>query len=211
MADDAAEQRLQALLTRRSVSPKRLREPAPDSAMLDLMLQAALRAPDHGDLKPWRVIEFPRETRPQLARLFEDEKRRRDPLVGPADLRRAADHALHAPMMLGFVVAPRLRAGVPQIEQWLAAGAALGNLLNAAHELGYGAIMLSGERCHDRMLLSELGLANDEWLAGFVTIGTIAQAPPEARTRLSQQFWRCWSPRVAPTLRPSPQGSRSTP
>jgi nitroreductase len=35
---------------------------------------------------------------------------------------------------------------------------ALGNLLNAAHQLGFGAIMLSGERCFDALLCAELGL-----------------------------------------------------
>jgi len=42
-------------------------------------------------------------------------------------------------------------------EQWLAAGAAPGNLLNAAHQLGFGAIVLSSERCFDPALHSALG------------------------------------------------------
>ena len=36
---------------------------------------------------------------------------------------------------------------VPVPEQWLSAGAALGSILSAAHLLGFGAIILSGERC----------------------------------------------------------------
>ena len=37
-----------------------------------------------------------------------------------------------------------------------ATGAALGNLLLAAHTAGYGAIMLSGERCQDEAVRAAL-------------------------------------------------------
>ncbi|WP_431275550.1 nitroreductase family protein [Variovorax ureilyticus] len=153
-----AEQRLADLLSRQSISPKRLRAPGPDADELEAIVQAALRAPDHGGLMPWRLIEFRPETRDMLARCFEQEKLRRDPLAGESDLRRAREHAQRAPMLLGFVVCPRRRTRVPMRDQWLAAGAALGNLLAAAHRLGYGAIVLSGERCFDPILAGQLGI-----------------------------------------------------
>ncbi|HKW82599.1 MAG TPA: nitroreductase family protein, partial [Burkholderiaceae bacterium] len=103
------EQALRPLLSRRSVSPKRLVAPGPDLAALDLILRAALTAPDHGGLHPWRVIEFRAEQRAELAALFEAEKRRRDPLATPVDILRARDHALTPPVLLGFVVTPRSR------------------------------------------------------------------------------------------------------
>ncbi|MFS2053738.1 nitroreductase family protein, partial [Variovorax sp. CT11-76] len=53
-----AERILEVLLTRRSVSPRRLQPPGPNPEELDGLLQAGLRAPDHGALHPWRVIEF---------------------------------------------------------------------------------------------------------------------------------------------------------
>ena len=188
-----------ALIERRSVSPKRLAHPGPDSAEIDLMLQAALRAPDHGGLHPWRIIEFQENQRAALGDSFEQEKLRRDPLASAFDLRRARDHALLPPVLMAFVISPRGRSKVPVREQWLAGGAALGNLLNAAHLLGYGAIVLSGERCFDAVLLSELGVASDEHLAGFITIGRIIDAPPAARSVLSAQVWSCWNPDVART------------
>lgn len=80
---------LAPLLERRSVSPKRLRPPAPTAEHIDAMLQAALRAPDHGGLHPWRVIEFREAQRAALAERFEAEKLRRDPLASASDRRRA--------------------------------------------------------------------------------------------------------------------------
>ena len=183
---------LRALLSRRSVSPKRLVAPGPDLHTLDLMLQAALTAPDHGALRPWRVIEFRAEQRAELATLFEQEKPRRDPLATKVDLLRARDHALMPPVLLGFVVTPHARTKIPLREQWLSAGAALGNLLNAAHQLGYGAIVLSGERCFDLQLTGALGVKADEELVGFISIGTAAKAPPETHRPLSQTVWSCW-------------------
>lgn len=169
---------LTAMLTRRSVSPKRLCGPGPSREELDVMVDAALRAPDHGGLLPWRLIEFPQDQRDGLARLFEDEKRRRDPVATEDDLARAREHATHAPVVLAFVTRPERNVLVPMHEQWLCAGAALGQLLLAAHALGYGAIMLSGERCQDEPLREALGLKVHETLAGFISIGAVAKAPP---------------------------------
>lgn len=192
-----AEVALASLLGRRSVSPKRLGHPGPSLSQIDLMLQAALRAPDHGGLHPWRVIEFRDDQRAALADRFEQEKLKRDPLASALDRRRARDHALRPPVLLAFVVCLRARTKVPVREQWLAGGAALGNLLNAAHQLGFGAILLSGERCFDEDLLKGLGLGADEFLAGFISIGRIVEEPPKAPSVLSARVWSCWTAETA--------------
>jgi len=31
-----------------------------------------------------------------------------------------------------------------------------------------------------------------EYLAGFISVGTIQEAPPQARETLSQEVWSCW-------------------
>jgi nitroreductase len=191
LEDEAA---VAPLLSRRSVSPKRLEAPGPTQADIDLILQAALRAPDNGNLLPWRVVEFRGEQRDALADLFEQEKLRRDPLVSANDLRRAREHATHPPVLLAFVVSPRERSKVPLREQWLAAGAALGNLLNAAHQLRFGAIVLSGERCFDATLAKQLGLRPSECLAGFVSLGSIAQLPPRRKHAMPAEVWSYWWP-----------------
>lgn len=196
------------LLERRSVSPKRLRAPGPGAEHIDLILQAALRAPDHGGLHPWRVLEFREGQRTALADRFEEEKRRRDPLASSTDLRRARKHATRPPVLLAFVVVPRARSRVPAREQWLSAGAALGNLLNAAHQLGYGAIVLSGERCFDPVLSAELGIGPEEFLAGFVSLGSVAEAPPARHSHaLPGQVWSAWTPPAAAPGTPKPRAA----
>ncbi len=189
-----ADRAVAPLVERRSVSPKRLGGSGPGRDDIDRMLKAALRAPDHGGLHPWRVIEFASAQRDALAELFEQEKLRRDPLAPADDLRRAREHATRPPLLLAFVVTPLIRSHVPVREQWLSAGAALGNLLNAAHGLGYGAIILSGERYFDAELTTKLGVAQDEFLAGFVSLGTIVQAAPTAPVIPTHSVWSAWEP-----------------
>ncbi|MXN31321.1 nitroreductase family protein [Delftia sp. CH05] len=77
-------------------------------------------------------------------------------------------------------------------EQWLAAGAALGNLLNAAHQLGFGAIVLSGERCFDPALHSALGLREGEHLAGFISLGSITSQPSPRATVAPSSMRTAW-------------------
>jgi nitroreductase len=188
---------LDMLSARRSVAPRKLALPGPNEGELDRMLKAALSGPDHGGLRPWRFIDFPTATRPSLADLFVAEKRRRDPLASELDLQRAREHALVPPALLAFVVSPVPRSPVPIREQWLAAGAALGNFLNAAHLLGYGAMVLSGERCDDVPLQRALGLRLDEQLAGFVSIGTVTRPAREDERPEPRSKRTTWEP-VAP-------------
>ncbi|WP_447777983.1 nitroreductase family protein [Variovorax boronicumulans] len=181
-----------ALLTRRSVSPKRLGWPAPSDAQLALVIHAGLRAPDHAGLTPWRVIHIPMARRDGLAQLFALEKQRRNPLASAEEIARAREHATRAPTLLAFVVCVHADAVVPPHEQWLAAGAALGNMLNAFHALGFGAIVLSGDRCADSRLAAALGVNDEERLAGFISAGTVSQLPHAAPSRPVNRVWSTW-------------------
>ena len=176
------------------MSPKRLGGPAPGREVLDTIIDAGLRAPDHGGLRPWRLLEFDAGSRPALADLFEDEKKRRDPLASTDDLARAREHALHAPVVWAFIVCVRRQTVVPVHEQWLAAGAALDALQLAAHAFGLGAIVLSGERCQDQAIRTGLGVCADELLAGFISIGTITKAPAAAQLVNRSRVWTTWVP-----------------
>ena len=59
---------IQQLLTRNSAP--RLTEPGPDKTTLDYMFQAALRAPDHAWLQPWRFLLIEGADRARLGEVF---------------------------------------------------------------------------------------------------------------------------------------------
>lgn len=161
---------LQALLDRHSTGPKHLVEPGPSDADLLTLTEAALRAPDHAALVPFRFRAVRGAARERMATLFEQAA-----LAAGKDAEGAAlDHerALKAPVTLAVIA--RIDLGHPQVpahEQWACIGGAMAHLLLAAQALGYGAKMLSGAKARSPLLTAAFCEAG-EMLVGWIAIGT---------------------------------------
>jgi nitroreductase len=165
------------LAERRSVAVKRLGPPAPSEAELEQMLRSALAAPDHGALRPWRIIVCAPQSRQRLAELFVQAKLAINSSATELELDREREKALRPPTLLTIVAAPKPSLSIPEIEQIASVGAALQSILLAAHGLGYGAIMLSGSRCAAENVRAALGVTAGETILGFISIGTIVDTP----------------------------------
>lgn len=166
------------LQRRRSVAVKRLGLPAPGHDELRQILSAALSAPDHGALRPWRLVLCAPGSRERLAELFVAAKLARHPDSTALELEREREKALRPPVLLALIAAPKPGfEKVPEAEQIASAGAALQSILLAAYGLGYGAIMLSGSRCAAENVRAALGIVAGETLLGFTSIGTIVDTP----------------------------------
>ncbi|MGO9785421.1 MAG: nitroreductase family protein [Stellaceae bacterium] len=161
---------LQALLTRRS--PAQLREPAPDGPALQTMLDAAMRAPDHGKLRPWRFLVLRGDARARFGALMAESLKRRDPTATPPLLEKERVKPLRAPLIV--VVAAEIVEGhkIPAVEQLLAAGAAAQNLQLAAHALGFGAVWRTGAPAYDPFVKQALGFKVSDAIVGFMYLGT---------------------------------------
>ncbi|SOB94087.1 nitroreductase family protein [Rhodobacter maris] len=169
---------LRFLATRRSRPPKMLGTPAPDRAALSEMLKIAARVPDHGKLTPWRFVVL---EKPALERLA-DEAAVFAATHGMEDeaAAKGIGQFAQSPLCVALIAAPLVDAKVPGIEQTLSVGAAGMQLLNAALAAGWGAAWLTGWLAHDRRFAAPaFGLAEHEWVAGLIHIGTEAKAPPE--------------------------------
>ena len=170
---------LAALTSRQSVAPAFLGEPGPDDAALERLLAAGASAPDHGRLRPWRFIVVRGEARNRLGEVFADALRRRQPDAPEPALEQERKRPLRAPVLIA--VAVRLQKDhpkIPEVEQILSTGAAVQNILLAAHAQGFGAKWLTGDNAYDAHVQAALGLAPDDRLVGFVHIGTIEGNPP---------------------------------
>jgi nitroreductase len=166
------------LLGRRSVAVKRLGLPAPSEDELRQILTAALAAPDHGALRPWRLILCTAESRERLAQLFVAAKLSLNPAATELELTREREKALRPPVLVVLVAAPKPGVvQIPEVEQIASAGAALQSILLATHGLGYGAIMLSGSRCAAENVRAALRVEAGESILGFISIGTIVDTP----------------------------------
>ncbi len=166
--------------SRFSVSPKRLRAPGPSAEQLQAIVEAAGTAPDHRDLRPWRLLRIAPHRRGALADLFEAALLERDPAAGAAERAEARAKAHRAPELLLAVVrlAPP-HDDVVEHERYVTLGAALMALLLAAHAMGFGGMLTSGRALRSPAFARGLGLAPDERPVCFVSLGT----PSDVRRR----------------------------
>jgi len=171
---------LVALTSRQSVPPAFLAGPAPEGAALERILTAAASAPDHGKLRPWRFIVIRGDARERLGEVFVEALRRREPEPPESALDQERARPLRAPLQIAVAatVDPD-HPKIPAIEQILSAGAAVQNMLLAAHAEGFGAKWVTGANAYDEHVKAALGLAAADRLVGFVYLGTVDGAPPK--------------------------------
>jgi nitroreductase len=169
---------LEAVITRCSVAPAFLAEPAPDDAALERILAAGASAPDHGRLRPWRFIVIRGAARARLGEVFAEALRRRDPAAAEAALEQERGRPLRAPLLIAVAATLDPQHKIPAIEQILSTGAAVQNMLLAAHAQGYGGKWLTGANAYDEHVKAALGLAPDDRLVAFLYLGSIDGRPP---------------------------------
>ncbi|MEM1313858.1 MAG: nitroreductase family protein [Pseudomonadota bacterium] len=181
---------LDFLLTRRSRLARTLTGPGPDRATIERILTAAARSPDHGKLEPWRFIVLEEAACRRLGALTRS--------LGAAqgrDVDKLAKDALGfdaAPVCVAVVASPKASEKIPEVEQTLSAGAVCLALLNAALAAGWGANWLSSWMALDRAFLSDgLSLAEHEWIAGYIHLGTETQ-PVHERPRPDVAALTAW-------------------
>ena len=160
---------LDALIGRTSCP--RLEGPAPTAEQVELMLKAALRAPDHGALRPWRFILTEGEGLERLGELFLCVARETEPELTPAMEEKYRNMPLRAPMIITVVAVLQEHPKVPREEQLISAGCAAHAITQAAHALDLGAIWRTGAMTHNSRVRSELGLAEQEQIVGFIYLG----------------------------------------
>jgi nitroreductase len=155
------------------VSPLRLGDPGPDGEVLDRIIAAGLRAPDHGQLRPWRFLIIRGEARARFGGLLADSLRRRNPTMPVASIEAECAKPLRAPVIIVAAATIRDTSKSPGIEQVVSTGAAIQNMLIAAHAMGFGGFWRTGAAAYDRDLILALGLAASDQIIGFVYLGSI--------------------------------------
>ena len=166
---------LDFLAHRRSASAATLRAPAPSEVQLRDMLRLAARVPDHGKLSPWRFIIFEGDAKAAfVAHLEAIASARPD-----AEKATGALFKIRIPPMSVAVISRVVENKIPTWEQQLSSGAVCMNLLIVAQAMGYGANWITDWYAYDAEVDALLGLEAGESVAGFVHIGTAAEAPQE--------------------------------
>jgi nitroreductase len=155
-------------------------DPVP-RALIEKMLEAAVQAPNHYKVRPWRFVVFMGEERNKLGDVMAASLRERHPEFPQEAFDKAQMTPLRAPVVIAIGVDKPGEPRVLEIENVCAAAAACENLLLAAHALGLGAKWRTGEWARDAMVKEFLGFVPDQHIIAFIYIGYpefIAEYPP---------------------------------
>ena len=169
-----------------------LEAPGPTKEQLDILFRAALRAPDHARLRPWRFITISGDARQALGELMAKAAQKDQPDLSKEAIDRCRGLPLRAPTLVLAVCSPKEHPKVPLVEQQLSLGAAVQNLLLAAHAQGVGAIWRTGAVCYHPVMAEGLGLAGCEQLLGFIYLGSPSGSRKKLGSALLADFVSVW-------------------
>lgn len=175
---------LKGIRDRRSFALKQLSPEPVDLNLIQLMLEAADWAPNHGHTEPWRFTVFAGEGRSALSDAFGEAYR----LVTPAEKynetaeQAQRDRVWQAPVWISIGMVPGLNEqGMPRFPEWeeiVAVGCAVQNAHLAASALGLGAKWTSGTVALHPHVAKFVGLEPPARLLGFLYVGRPAVELP---------------------------------
>jgi len=160
---------LTAIHTRQSIG--KVKPDAVSRELIEKLLSAAVQAPNHYKVLPWRFVVMTGDGRNKLADVMAATFKTKFPDV-PAEA-VAKEHAkpFRSPVVIAVAVDKPAESKVIEIENICAAAAACQNILLAAHELGLGAQWRTGDAARDPEVKKALGFEPDQHLIGFLYIG----------------------------------------
>lgn len=181
----------QAITTRRSIgktTPDR-----PPRAEIEMLLEAAVAAPNHHLTEPWRFIVLTGEALDSFGDAWARGTERQG--KGPEGIREKAHRA---PVIIVLVGAPKTHLPkVVEVEEHHALGAALQNILLAAHDRGLAAMVRTGPAVDLEEVRRYLGLGENELVVGFVYVGFpppgYDRKTPKRKSAAEVTEWRGWT------------------
>lgn len=159
--------------------------------VIEKLLGAAVQAPNHFKVRPWRFVVLTGEGRNKLGDVMAASQADRKPDLPPEALAKTQALPLRAPAVIAVAADKPTEEKVIEIENVSAASAACQNILLAAHGLGLGAIWRTGEWARDEKVKEFLGFAPDQYIVGFIYVG-YPEFAPEPHVRPSFEDRVVW-------------------
>lgn len=139
--------------------------------VIEKLLSAAVQAPNHHKVRPWRFVVLQGQARERLGDVMAQSKLREVPTAPAALLEVERAKPLRAPVVIAVGVDPPQGPKVIEIENVCAVAAAVENLLLAAQAMGLAAHWRTGTAAYDPAVKAFLGLTPDQHLIAFVYLG----------------------------------------
>lgn len=161
-----------SMLARRS--NKLVQAPGPNPEQLKQILQTAVCAPDHSALRAWRFVLIEQSKIATFTDLAIDATRRWGREITPQKEQNTRNWLSKVPLLIGLAYKiSHDNSKVPEIEQTLSMGAAVMNIQNAAHALGFASYWSTGLGTYTEEVPEALGFDGlDYRFVGFLAIGT---------------------------------------
>lgn len=161
-----------ARLMRARASQPRVGDEAPDDRLLARYVRAAANVPDHGGLRPWRLVTIRGGQREALGQAIADASGDRRPSTKP----------LRAPLLVAVVVSlrPDRYRKAPEWEQLAVAVEVAHGLQLLLAADGWGSMWRSGRIVETDVVRAFHGLAESERLLGWLYVGSLPERPKTA-------------------------------
>lgn len=184
-------------LLRNRVSMPKLQAPAPDQRTMEDCYQAAVRAPDHGRLKPWRFMQITGDGLDRLGQLYLDAEnfdavKNNGEEVSEIRKNKLLSMPHRAPMIVVVIAKVEAHPKVPKEEQLMAAACAAFGLSVSLYGKGYGCMWRTGGMAYHPMVKMGLGLAEGEEIVGYMYIGTPDCTPKTPKLLEIDDFLTKW-------------------
>ena len=167
--------------------------PIPNREELDLIYQAALRAPDHKGLKPSRFIEVSGEGLDKLSNIFINFVKENDPDADESTIEKFRRMPYRAPLIIILVSGYKENTGVPEIEQMMSTACSAQSILLALNALHYSGMWRTGRLSFNRSISDLLGLQKNETVIGYLYIGTNVGPKKQKDSPNNNDFVEIWS------------------
>jgi len=159
----------------------KVKQDAVPRALIEKLLSAAVQAPNHYKVRPWRFVVLTGDGLNKLGDVFAASFADRLPDSPPEALEKTRALPHRAPLIIAVGVDKPAEPKVSEIENIIAVSAACQNLLLAAEAEGLAVKWRTGEWALDAKVKEFLGFAPDQHLIAFLYIGypdVIAEHPP---------------------------------
>lgn len=160
---------LEAIHTRQSIG--QVKPDLVPRELIETLLSAAVQAPNHYKVRPWRFVVMTGAGREKLGEAMAQSTKASKPDATEDDLRKDRAKPLRAPVVIAVAVDKPGLTKAKEIENVCATAAAVQNMLLAAHTLGLAAMWRTGPSAADPAIKQFFGWESDQHLIGFVYIG----------------------------------------
>ena len=172
-------------------SQKKVKPDAVPREMIEKLLDAAVQAPNHYKVRPWRFVVLTGAARERLGEVMAASQRERHPEFPAEAFDKCRAMPLQAPVVIAVGVDKPSEAKVLEVENISATAAACQNLLLAAHAMGLGAKWRTGEWARDPKIKAFLGFEADQHIIAFIYVG-YPEFIPEPAPRPSFEDRTVW-------------------